>query len=150
MTKLVPFIIFKEQAEQAVDFYVSLFENSGIQNITYYPDDAHGVKGSILTVEFTLNGQPYVAMNGGDHFQLTDAFSISATCQDQAEIDRLWNALTSDGGKEVACGWLTDKFGLSWQIVPDNLDQLLNSQAAYDALWKMKKIVIADLVNAGK
>jgi predicted 3-demethylubiquinone-9 3-methyltransferase (glyoxalase superfamily) len=147
MPTLTTFITFVDQAEEAVRYYLTVFENGKI--LSSMP----GPNGKALTVEFELFGQRMVAMNGGPSFKLTQAFSLFVGCDTQAEIDRYWAKLT-DGGKEVQCGWLVDKFGLSWQIIPKSLPQLLTSKdpskagRAMQAMMKMVKLDIAELQRA--
>jgi len=122
MQKITTFLTFNDNAEQAVKFYTSIFKNSKITLISYYPDSAAKATGkrnrSVMTVAFKLNGQDFVALNGGESFKFTNAISLMVYCETQAELDRYWKKLTSGGGKEVACGWLQDKYGVFWQIVP--------------------------------
>ncbi|HNP36063.1 MAG TPA: VOC family protein [Woeseiaceae bacterium] len=143
---------FNSQALPAAEFYCSLLPNSRIGRVGYYPEGQEMEKpGSVLTVEFTLAGTPYQALNGGPHFKLDEAVSISISTEDQAETDHLWESLTADGGAESECGWLKDKFGLSWQIVPKRLVALLTGPEAakvWPALMQMKKIEIAVLEAA--
>src|SRR3954471_21325942 len=120
MQKITPFLWFNDNAEEAAKFYTSIFKNSKIKKIARYTKVGPGPEGSVMTVEFTLNGQHLVALNGGQNFKLTEAISIVVNCETQAEVDYYWKALSA-GGKEVACGWLKDKYGLSWQITPTML-----------------------------
>jgi predicted 3-demethylubiquinone-9 3-methyltransferase (glyoxalase superfamily) len=157
MQKITPFLWFDSNAEEAVNFYVSVFKNSKITKVARY--DAAGAsasgrpEGSVMTVAFQLNGQEFVALNGGPHFKFTEAVSFAVNCDTQAELDDLWDKLTT-GGMEVQCGWLKDKYGLSWQIVPANLDELVSgpnpakSLKAMAALMQMVKIDIAKLRQA--
>lgn len=145
---------FDGQAEEAANFYTSVFKNSAITHIARNPDNSPvGVQGSVLTVSFNLDGQEYFALNGGNAFHFTEAISVMVNCDSQEEIDYYWSKL-SEGGKEVECGWVKDKFGLSWQIIPSKLTELLSSgdveksNRIFHAIWKMKKIIIADLENA--
>lgn len=151
MQKITPFLWFDTEAEEAANFYVSVFDNSAIEKITRYPEGTPGKANSVMTVSFTLNGQQFTALNGGPNFKFNMAVSFVVRCEDQAEIDRYWDTLTSDGGAEVECGWLTDKYGLPWQIVPENLDELIghNPEKVMVALLKMKKLDIAGLEAAG-
>jgi predicted 3-demethylubiquinone-9 3-methyltransferase (glyoxalase superfamily) len=151
MQKVTPFLWFDGQAEQAARFYVSLFPDSRIDRVTRSPADTpSGPAGMVLTVEFTLSGIRFIGLNGGPQFPFTEAFSIQIACGDQAEVDRLWAAL-SEGGSEGRCGWLKDRWGLSWQVVPNRLHQLLadpdpaRSRRAMEAMLKMNKISIAEL-----
>ena len=147
---LTPFLWFDKEAEEAVNFYLSIFKNARkTSEMRRQIDDPSGKAGTMLTVGFELDGQLFTAMNGGPGHKFTDAISFVVTCKDQAEIDHYWDRLT-EGGKEVACGWLKDKFGLSWQVVPENLSHLLGNAKAMQALMQMKKLNIAELENAGK
>ena len=141
MPMITPFLWFDTQAEDAANFYVSIFPNSRIVSVNRMGG------GAVLTVAFELDGQRVTALNGGPHYRLNEAFSFSVECQNQAEIDSYWNKLT-DGGSETQCGWLKDKFGLSWQIVPVNIGKLLSNPRAMPALMQMKKIDIAGLEQA--
>lgn len=145
-----PMLWFDTQAGDAAEFYVSLFPNSAITDTSYYGDQVPDREpGSVMAVSFTINGMPLSALNGGPHFTLSEAFSIVAPCADQAEIDRLWEALIADGGRPSQCGWLVDRFGVSWQIVPENLGELLATPAAVQAMLAMTKLDIAALAAAG-
>jgi len=154
MQKITPFLWFATEAEEAANFYVSLFPNSRITNVTRYGNGGPGPAGSVMTVSFEIGGLPITALNGGPMFKFTEAVSLSVACEDQAEVDRYWDALTSNGGQEGPCAWLKDKFGFSWQIVPNALPRLLGdpnpkrAQAAMQAMMQMKKIIIADLEAA--
>lgn len=154
MPKITPFLWFDANAEDAVNFYVSIFKNSRIGAIARYPEGAPGKAGSVMTIAFTLDGQEFTALNGGPHFKFNEAISFVVNCRDQAEIDDLWEKLTAGGG-EVQCGWLKDKFGLSWQIVPHNMGQLMagkdaeGGKRAMQAMMQMKKLDIAALERAG-
>lgn len=144
---------FDGRAEEAADFYVSIFRNSRIVGTSRYPEGSPGEPGSVMTVEFILDGDEFLALNGGPQYTFTPAISFVANCETQEEIDRLWARLT-DGGQEVACGWLTDRFGVSWQIVPTALGEMLSStdrdaaQRAFTAMLDMKKLDIAALRRA--
>ena len=127
MQKITPFLWFDNNAEEAVQFYTSIFKDSKILETSRYGDAGPGPKGTVMTMKFELNGQPFIALNGGPHFKFTEAISFVVNCETQKEIDEYWAKLTA-GGKEVQCGWLTDKFGLSWQIVPTILGQLLQNK----------------------
>jgi predicted 3-demethylubiquinone-9 3-methyltransferase (glyoxalase superfamily) len=140
MPRITPFLWFDTQAEEAANFYVSIFPNSRIESV-------NRMGGGIVVVNFELDGQRVTALNGGPHFRLTEAFSFSVECRDQAEIDHYWSKLTEDA-QESQCGWLKDKFGLSWQIVPANIGRLLSNPRATAALMQMKKIDIAALEQA--
>lgn len=152
--KITPFLWFNDNAEEAVNLYTSLFRDSKILSVTDYPEGGPGPAGTVMTVEFTLFGQEFVALNGGPHFEFTEAISFVVNCKDQEEVDRYWNKLIADGGQESMCGWLKDKFGLSWQIVPTILNEMLTdkdrkkAQAAMQAMLKMRKIDIAALERA--
>lgn len=159
MQKIVPHLWFESQAEEAATFYVSLFKDSRLGRVVPYPEEAAAMSGresgSVMTVEFQIEGQDFIALNGGPMFTFSEAISFLVNCEDQAEIDRLWRALT-DGGEEQPCGWLKDRFGLSWQIVPRQLDELMagpdaeGAKRAVSALFQMKKIEIAQLEAAYK
>jgi predicted 3-demethylubiquinone-9 3-methyltransferase (glyoxalase superfamily) len=144
---------FDNQAQEAVAFYMSLFPNSRIIDIKYYLEGSQRSAGSVLTIRFTLDGTEYVALNGGPHFKFSPAISLVAYCDTQEQVDNLWNKLT-EGGQEGQCGWLTDRYGMSWQIVPRLLLQLLNtsdstaSQRAFSAMMEMRKLDIAALQRA--
>jgi predicted 3-demethylubiquinone-9 3-methyltransferase (glyoxalase superfamily) len=141
---------FNDQAEEAVTLYTNLFENSKVLNTSNRPD------GSVFTVEFELLGAQYTALNGGPMFTFTEAFSISVLCENQAEVDKYWDALTSDGGTAQMCGWLKDKFGVSWQIIPKQLGECLGnpdpskSAAAMEAMMGMSKLIVSELEAAVK
>jgi len=155
MQKITPFLWFDTQAEAAAKFYASVFPNSKILKTARYGEAGPGPKGSVMTVEFELAGQRMIALNGGPHFKFTEAISLSVDCKDQKEVDRYWNRL-SQGGQESMCGWLKDKYGLSWQINPSILGKLLSDKDAkkakrvMEAMLKMKKIDIAALNAAAK
>jgi len=151
--KITPFLWFDHEAEEAATFYTSIFENSRILGIARYGDAGPGPKGSVMTVAFELDGQKFTALNGGPQFKFTEAVSFVVNCETQAEVDQFWERL-SEGGQEVQCGWLKDKYGLSWQVVPTILPKLLQdkdrarAQRVMQAMLKMKKIEIAGLENA--
>ncbi len=154
MQKVTPFLWFDGQAEEAARFYVSLIPNSRIERVTRSPADTpSGPAGMVLTVEFTLAGGGFVALNGGPQYRFTEAVSFQIACADQAEVDRLWSALSA-GGTEGPCGWLKDRWGLSWQIVPVRLNELLadanpdRSRRAMEAMLRMGKLDIAELERA--
>lgn len=159
MQKIVPFLWFNREAEKAARFYVSIFKNSKIRKVTHYGEaegNASGQpKGSVMTVEFQLEGQRFVALNGGPSFEFTEAVSFVVKCRKQKEIDYFWKKLSA-GGKEAQCGWLKDKFGLAWQIVPTALAELLDdkdrakSQRVMRALLRMTKLNIKELRKAAK
>lgn len=154
MHKITPFLWFDTQAEEAARFYCSVFANSKILQVARYGDAGPGAKGSVMTVVFELDGQRLIALNGGPHFKLTPAFSLSVACETQAEVDALWDKLIADGGEPSQCGWLRDKFGLSWQIVPSIIGEIMSSsdakrsRAAMEAMMKMGKLDIAALKAA--
>ena len=154
MQKITPFLWFDTQAEEAARFYVSIFKNSRIGDIARYGDTGPGPKGQVMTIGFELDGLHFTALNGGPMFKFTEALSLQIDCVDQTEIDTLWEKLTADGGEPGPCGWLKDRFGLSWQIVPANMGQLVGgadpakSQRAMQAMMKMGKLDIAALVAA--
>lgn len=146
---ITPFLWFDANAEEAVEFYLSVFKNSRRISEFRHPSDDAGPKGSILTIDFELNGQRFTAMNGGPNHQFTDATSFFVRCSSQEEINHYWSLLT-EGGSEVACGWLKDKFGLSWQIAPANIMELIKPPSAFRAMMQMKKLVIAELELAAQ
>lgn len=153
MQKITPFLWFDTQAEEAAKFYTSTFPNSRIVTVARYGDAGPGPKGSVMTVEFELDGQRMIALNGGPQFKFTEAISLSVDCKDQAEVDHYWNKLLQ-GGKESQCGWLKDRYGLSWQINPTVLGEMLSdpdpkkAKRVMEAMLKMKKIDIAALKAA--
>jgi predicted 3-demethylubiquinone-9 3-methyltransferase (glyoxalase superfamily) len=156
MQKITPFLWFDNNAEEAAQFYVSVFKNSRILAVTRYGDAGPGPKGSVMVVSFQLEGQQFTALNGGPRFKFTEAFSFVVSCENQEEIDYYWNKLTAEGGQESACGWLKDKFGFSWQIVPTALGKLMidkdpkKANRVMQALLQMKKIDIATLEEAAE
>jgi len=156
MQKITPFLWFDHQAEEAAKFYTSIFKNSKIKKITRYTKVGPGPEGSVMTVEFTLNGQVFVALNGGPNFKFTEAISLVVNCETQAEVDRYWKKLTADGGKAVACGWLKDKYGLFWQITPTMLINLIGDKdpdkvnRVMTAMMQMVKLDIKKLKVASK
>jgi predicted 3-demethylubiquinone-9 3-methyltransferase (glyoxalase superfamily) len=153
MPKITPFLWFDTQAEEAAKFYVSVFRNSKIVSVARYGDAGPGRKGSVMTVTFELDGQPFIALNGGPQFKFTEAVSFSVDCKSQQEVDEFWAKLSA-GGEEGPCGWLKDKYGLSWQINPTVLGEMLSdpdrakANRVMEAMLKMKKIVIEDLKEA--
>ena len=150
--KITPFLWFDNNAEEAMNFYVSVFNNSKISTVTRYGDAGPGPKGSVLTAAFELEGQKFVALNGGPRFKFSEAVSFVINCETQKEIDYFWGKLTSDGGQESMCGWLKDKFGLSWQVVPAELGLLLTgekSNQVMQAIMQMKKLDLSTLRQAG-
>jgi predicted 3-demethylubiquinone-9 3-methyltransferase (glyoxalase superfamily) len=153
MSKITPFLWFNAQAEEAANFYVSIFKNSKIVTVTRYGDAGPGPKGSAMTVAFELDGQRFTALNGGPHFTFNEAISFVVQCETQAEIDEYWSKLSAGGGSPGQCGWLKDKYGLSWQVVPKELPALLTGDPArsnrvMQALMKMTKLDIAALKAA--
>src|SRR3989442_12687406 len=153
--KITPFLWFDNNAEQAAQFYTSIFKNSKILNVSRYGDAGPGPKGSVMVVNFQLEGQQFTALNGGPLFKFSEAFSFVVNCETQKEIDEYWNKLTSGGGKESKCGWLKDKFGFSWQIVPTALGSLMSgdpkkANRVMQALFQMKKLDIATLEQAAE
>jgi predicted 3-demethylubiquinone-9 3-methyltransferase (glyoxalase superfamily) len=155
MQRITPFLWFDTQAEEAAKLYTSIFPNSKILNTARYGDAGPGPKGSVMTVEFELDGQRIIALNGGPQFKFTEAISLVVDCKDQKEVDHYWSKLPQ-GGKESRCGWLEDRYGVSWQIVPTVLGRLLSDPDAkkakrvMEAMLKMKKIDIAALEAAAQ
>jgi len=155
MQRITPFLWYDTQAEEAAKFYVSIFPKSKILKTARYGEAGPGPKGSVMTVEFELAGQRMIALNGGPHFKFTEAISLSVDCKDQKEVDRYWTKL-SQSGEESMCGWLKDRYGLSWQINPTILGKLLSDKDAkkakrvMEAMLKMRKIDIAALKAAAK
>ena len=154
MPRITPNLWFDANALDAAEFYVSVFPNSEVTTVTHYTEAGPGEPGSVLTVSFLLDGQEYTGINGGPLFEFTEAVSLLINCNDQAEVDRYWDALTADGGQESQCGWLKDKFGLSWQVVPDGWEDLINDpdpqrvNRAMVAMFTMRKLDIAALQAA--
>jgi predicted 3-demethylubiquinone-9 3-methyltransferase (glyoxalase superfamily) len=150
MQKITTFLWFDNQVEEAVNFYTSIFKNSKVTNITRFGEDAPGPIGGVITASFELEGQEFMALNGGPQYKFTEAISLFVNCETQEEVDTLWVKL-SEGGEEQQCGWLKDRFGLSWQIVPTALGELMgdpNPEKAtrvMNAMLQMKKIDIAAL-----
>lgn len=149
MPKITPFLWFDNNAEEAVAFYLSVFPNSKRTGELRSGDAGPGPKGSIVTIGFELDGQLFTALNGGPGHDFNDAVSFFVHCKDQAEIDSYWSKL-GDGGEEIACGWLKDRFGLRWQIVPENVIDLVRHPGAMKAMMTMKKLDIAALKAAAK
>lgn len=153
MQKITPFLWFNGQAEEAMNFYVSIFKNSKVITVQRYGDAGPGPKGSVMSATFQLEGQDFYALNGGPQFTFTPAISFFVSCETQGEVDELWEKL-SEGGEKGRCAWLKDKFGLSWQIVPTALGKLLSdkdpekSKRVMQAMMKMGKIDIAGLQKA--
>ena len=154
MQKIVTYLWFDNQAEEAADFYTSLFEDSKVTGVTPHPEGGEGEPGSAMIVTFQLAGQEFAALNGGPHFTFTEATSLYVNCEGQEEVDRLWNALIAGGGAEQPCGWLKDRYGLSWQIIPTALPRLIGdpdparARRVMEAMFKMTKIDIAALQAA--
>jgi predicted 3-demethylubiquinone-9 3-methyltransferase (glyoxalase superfamily) len=150
-SRITPFLWFESNAELAVEFYCSIFPNSRkLSEFRSPADTPSGPKGSVLTVSFELDGLHFTALNGGPAYKFSPAVSFVVNCDTQEEIDRYWSKLTADGGSEVQCGWLTDKFGLSWQIVPRRIGELVKDSKAMQAMMKMKKLDIAELERTAK
>lgn len=153
MQKITPFLWFDNNAEEAVNYYTSIFKNSKINAVSRYGDDGHGTEGSVMTISFQLEGQEFTALNGGPVFAFSQAISFFVNCETQEEVDSLWNQL-STGGEQQQCGWLKDKFGVTWQIVPIALGELLQdkdpekSKRVMQAMLKMHKIDVNVLKEA--
>lgn len=151
MQKITPFLWFDNQAEEAVNLYVSIFNHSKILEINRYGKDAPFPEGTLFTARFQIEGQEFVAMNAGPHFKFTEAISLYVDCHSQEEVDALWAKLLEGGGEEQQCGWLKDKFGLSWQIIPSILIEMMNdanpvkAQKVTEAMLQMKKIEVDQL-----
>ena len=156
MQKITTFLWYDDQAEAAAAFYTSLFPNSRVTGVTRYGEAGPGEPGSVMTVKFELDGRPYAALNGGPEFTFTEAISLQVECDDQREVDELWAKLTADGGQEGPCGWLKDRFGLSWQITPRVLLDLIGdrdrakSDRVMAAMLRMQKIDIQQLLDAAR
>ena len=153
MQSIHPFLWFDDNAEEAVEFYASIFKNSKITSVNRYPENAPGPAGKVMTMSFELGGQKFTALNGGPVYKFTPAISFVVSCENQEEIDEYWTRLT-EGGEEVQCGWLVDKYGVSWQIVPDDIGKFFSSsdpatsQRVMEAMLPMKKLDIAALHRA--
>jgi predicted 3-demethylubiquinone-9 3-methyltransferase (glyoxalase superfamily) len=153
MQKITPFLWFDGKAEEAMNFYVSIFKDSKVVNVSRYGDAGPGPKGSVMSATFELNGQQFYALNGGPHFTFTPAISFFVNCETQEEVDELWEKLSA-GGEKSQCGWLKDQYGLSWQIIPSILGRLLQdkdpekSKRVMNAMLQMTKIDIARLQQA--
>lgn len=150
MNKIVPNLWFKGCAEEAVNFYMSVFPSGKINTVSYYPNEGlldfqKPFAGKVLAIYFELFGQQFIAINAGDEFTFNEAVSFNISCKDQAEIDYYWDKLTADGGEESVCGWCKDKYGLSWQINPENIEDIMLTQGAWEKLLQMKKIIIDEL-----
>ena len=154
MQKITTFLWFNDDAEEAMNLYVSIFKNSKIGRVSRYPAGAPGEQGKVMTANFTLEGQEFMALNGGPQFPFTPAISLFVSCDSQAEVDAYWSKFLANGGKPTACGWLEDKFGLSWQIIPTALVELMSdpdpkrSGRVAQALMGMQKIDLAALERA--
>ncbi len=154
MQRITPFLWFNDKAEEAANFYVSIFKNSKITAVNRHGEGGPGPKGAVMSVTFRLDGQDFIALNGGPVFTFSPAISFFVDCHDQKEVDRLWEKLSSEGGEEQQCGWLKDKYGISWQIVPTILNRLLNggnvvkSKGVMEAMLKMNKLDIKKLREA--
>ena len=155
MPKITPFLWFETQAEEAANFYVSIFPNSRIKSVNRYGDAGPGPKGSVMTVDFELDKQEFTALNGGPVFKLNESISFVVHCNSQAEVDHYWDKLTS-GGKEIQCAWLTDRYGVTWQVVPVQLIRAITdpdparANRAAQAMFGMKKIDIAGIEAAAR
>jgi predicted 3-demethylubiquinone-9 3-methyltransferase (glyoxalase superfamily) len=149
--KITPFLWYDKQAEEAANFYVSIFKNSKINAVARYPEGSPYEAGTVMTVAFELEGQHFTAINGGPHFKLDEAISFVIDCDGQDEVDYYWERLLAGGGQESQCGWLKDKFGLSWQVTPKQLIELTTSSdkaqnnRVFAAMMKMRKIDVAEL-----
>jgi predicted 3-demethylubiquinone-9 3-methyltransferase (glyoxalase superfamily) len=154
--KISPFLWFDTQAEEAAKFYVSIFPGSKILAVTHYGDTGPGRKGSVMTVSFQLGNQKVVALNAGPQFKFTEAISLAVECETQEEVDRYWKALTANGGQEGDCGWLKDRYGLSWQVTPTVMIQIIEgsdpkkTDRAMAAMMQMKKFDIAKIEAAAR
>ncbi len=150
MQKIVPNLWFDHNAEEAVQFYLSVFKDSKITQTMRYPEEGladfqREFAGKVLTIEFELFGQKFVAINAGSEFKFNESVSFMVSCKDQEEIDYYWDALTAGGGEESMCGWLKDKYGLSWQVAPEGIDEKVQNPESFARMMQMKKIIIADL-----
>jgi len=152
MSRFTPCLGFDTQAKEAAEFYVSVFKNSKLKQVTYYGEHGPMPKGTVLTASFEIDGQEFLALNGGPYFKFTEGVSLIVNCNSQAEIDEYWAKLTADGGQEVQCGWLKDKYGLSWQINPRKIGEWLKdpvrAERVMAAVMKMVKIDMATLEKA--
>jgi len=153
MQKITPFLWFDNNAEKAVQFYTSIFKNSKTTGVTHYPEEGPGSTGTVMTITFELDGQEFIALNGGPNYQFSPAISLFVNCETQGEIDEFWEKL-SEGGETLECGWLKDKYGISWQIVPTFVGELLKTKEIdqthrmLKALWQMQKLDIKRLKAA--
>ena len=154
MQKITPFLWFDSNAEEAVQFYLSVFKDGKIHTTTRYPEGAPSPAGTVMTIAFELKGQQFVAMNGGPGFPFTNAVSLVVNCDSQEEIDYFWEKLAADGGEPIQCGWLKDKFGMPWQVVPSQIWDWLNGddparvQRVTAKVWQMEKLDLAELERA--
>jgi len=154
MQKITPFLWFDSNAEEAVNFYISLFKNSKILSVTRYGEAGPGPAGTIMTATFQLDGQEFTALNGGPHFKFTEAISLSVNCETQEEIDEFWEKLSSEGGEKGRCGWLKDKYGLSWQVSATGWDEMLQDKdpekvkRVMEAVLQMDKIELETIKKA--
>jgi predicted 3-demethylubiquinone-9 3-methyltransferase (glyoxalase superfamily) len=155
MQKITPFLWFDDKAEEAMNFYISIFKNSKIGSVTRYGEGGPVPKGTVMTAKFQLDGQEFMALNGGPHFKFTEAISLYVNCESQEEVDELWEKLSA-GGEKSRCGWLKDKYGLSWQIIPTALGELLQDKDAEKskrvmmAMLQMDKIEVDTLKRASE
>jgi predicted 3-demethylubiquinone-9 3-methyltransferase (glyoxalase superfamily) len=149
-TRITPFLWFDGNADEAVNFYLSVFKNSRRLDKLDSAVDSSVPKGKTITISFELDGQAFVALNGGPNFKFTEAISFMIRCENQQEIDYYWSKLTGDGGQEIQCGWLKDRFGLAWQVVPARIGELISTPNGMQAMMKMKKLDIAELEKANK
>ncbi len=153
---IVPNLWFDSQAEEAAAFYCSVFKNSRVIHVARYPEGSPGPAGTVMSVAFELDGQRFVGINGGPLFTFDEAVSFQVTCEDQAEVDYFWDALLDGGGEESQCGWLKDRFGLSWQVVPDGMEEVFDdpdparAQRAMQAMLGMRKLDVAALRRAAE
>lgn len=149
MQKITPFLWFDNQAEEAMNFYVSIFKNSKVGNVTRYGDAGPGPKGSVMSATFTLEGQEFFALNGGPHYSFTPAISLFVNCESQQEVDELWDKLSA-GGRKDRCGWLQDKYGLSWQIIPSALSRMLGDKSPAKAKNVMMAMLQMDKIDINR
>jgi predicted 3-demethylubiquinone-9 3-methyltransferase (glyoxalase superfamily) len=153
MQKITPFLWFDDNAEEAVQLYTSIFNNSKTTGVTHYPEEGPGPAGTVMTITFQLDGQEFIALNGGPDYQFSPAISLFVNCETQEEIDEFWEKL-SEGGETLECGWLKDKYGISWQIVPTFVGEMLKAKETdkthlmLNALWQMQKLDIKRLKAA--
>ena len=154
--KIVPSLWFDTEAEEAANYYMSVFSDGKIHNVTYYNDAVPSKAGTVVTVEWEVLGMRFVGINGGPQFKFDEAISFQIMCEDQDEVDHYWEKLTADGGEEGPCGWVKDRFGLSWQVVPKGMDELFGdpdadrARRAMEAMLKMRKLDIAALRAAAE